>query len=321
MGRLGPVGCDWPVAPGGWCHVAGGAIVLSTVDTNERIAAAWRDDRAYVIAIASRILADPTEAEDVAQDAFARLAVQRVEDIKEIRAWLVVVVRRLALDRLGSAHRRLSMPSDPHAMPPGGAEEYAVDPADQITLDDEVRRALGVVLDQLSPPERAAFLLHDVFGIPFERIAEIVGRTPAACRQLASRARRSIRETDPSTPRRAADPELQAVAERFVAACAGDDLEGLARVLHPDVEGWATVDGETIGYGAGVDVCAVRGLFFLGPRSGWTLAPMPLEDGIALLATRNGEPTAVIRLEILDGLVHSLHTVLLPAAMPLTSRR
>jgi RNA polymerase sigma-70 factor, ECF subfamily len=286
------------------------------VDTNERIAAAWRDDRAYVIAIASRILADPTEAEDVAQDAFARLAVQRVEDIRDIRAWLVVVVRRLALDRLGSAHRRLSMPSDPHAMPPGGAEEYAVDPADQITLDDEVRRALGVVLDQLSPPERAAFLLHDVFGIPFDKIAEIVGRTPAACRQLASRARRSIRGTDPAAPHRAPDPELQAVVERFIAACAGEDLDALARTLHPEVQGWATVDGETIGFAAGIDAVAVRALFFFGPRSGWSLAPLALEDGMALLATRDGEPVAVARVEIRDGLLHSMHSVLLPASLP-----
>lgn len=297
-----------------WCHTAGGAIVLSIVNTNERIAAAWRDDRAYVIAIASRILADPTEAEDVVQDAFARLAVQRVEDIQDLRGWLVVVVRRLALDRLGAAHRRLSTPSDPQTMPRGRQEEHAPDPADRITLDDEVRRALGVVLDQLSPPERAAFLLHDVFGIPFDRIAEIVGRTPAACRQLASRARRSIRDSDPSTPRQAPDPELQAVAERFAAACAGDDLEALARLLHPDVKGWATIDGETVGYGAGIDAIAVRGLFFLGPRSGWHITPMPLDDGLGLLATRDGEPTAVIRLDVRDGLVHSLHTVLLPAA-------
>ena len=122
------------------------------MDTNERIAAAWRDDRAYVVAIASRILSDPTEAEDVAQDAFARLALQRVEDIESIRAWLVVVVRRLALDRLGSANRRYSTPSDPHTMTEVGPTDSGPDPADKVTLDDEVRRALGVVLDQLSPP-------------------------------------------------------------------------------------------------------------------------------------------------------------------------
>jgi RNA polymerase sigma-70 factor, ECF subfamily len=290
------------------------------VNPNDRITAAWRDDRAYVIAIASRILADPTEAEDVVQDAFARLTVQRVEDIRDVRAWLVVVVRRLALDRLGAAHRRLSTPTDPQTMSPDGAE-HAPDPADRITLDDEVRRALGVVLDQLSPPERAAFLLHDVFGIPFDRIAEIVGRTPAACRQLASRARRSIRETDPAAPIRPPDPELHAVTERFIAACAGDDLDGLARLLHPDVEGWATIDDERIGYATGVEACAVRGLLFLGPRSGWQLTPLPLDDGTAILATRDGEPMAMLRLDIRDGLVHSLHTVLLPASLPRSRAR
>jgi RNA polymerase sigma-70 factor (ECF subfamily) len=288
------------------------------VNTNERIAAAWRDDRAYVIAIASRILADPTEAEDVVQDAFARLAVQRVEEINDLRAWLVVVVRRLALDRLGSAHHRHSTPSDPHDLPASPTE---ADPADRITLDDEVRRALGVVLDQLSAPERAAFLLHDVFGIPFNRIAEIVGRSPAACRQLASRARRSVHGTDPAAPHRTHDPELQAVVERFIAACAGEDLEGLAQALHPDVRGWATFDNETVGYAAGIDACAVRAVFFFGPRSGQILAPLPLDDGMAVLATRNGEPTALMRFEVRDGLVHSMHTVLLPASVPQDSSR
>ena len=288
---------------------------MFTVNTNERIAAAWRDDRRYVQAIAARILADPAEAEDAVQDAFARLAVQRVEEISDLRAWLVVVVRRLALDRLGAAHRRLSTPTDPQMLPPDLTAGQPPDPADRVTLDDEVRRALAVVLDRLSPPERAAFLLHDVFGIPFDRIAEIVGRSPAACRQLASRARKSIRSTEPSASYPSPDPELRRIAERFAAACAGDDVEGLARLLHPDVEGWATIDGERVGYGAGVESLAVRTLFFLGPRSGWTLAPLSLDNGIALLATRAGEPMAVVRLEIRDRLVHALHSVVLPAAL------
>lgn len=299
-----------------WCHVEGRAIVVSDVNTNEQIAVAWRDDRRYVQAIAARILADPAEAEDIVQDAFARLAVQRVEDIKDLRGWLVVVVRRLALDRLGAAHRRLSTPTDPKALPRDRTAGHPPDPADQVTLDDEVRRALAVVLDLLSPPERTAFLLHDVFGISFDRIAEIVGRTPAACRQLASRARRSIRSTQPMASHPSPDPELLAVAERFAAACAGDDVEALARQLHPEVEGWATSDGERIGYGAGADTLAVRTLFFLGPRSGWSLAVLPLDGGVAVLATRDGEPGVVVRLEIRDGLIHALHSVVLPATLP-----
>jgi RNA polymerase sigma-70 factor, ECF subfamily len=279
----------------------------------DRIAAAWRDDRAYLIAIASRILSDPLEAEDVVQDAFARLAVQRVEEIHDLRGWLVVVVRRLALDRLGSAHRRLSTPSDPQTLTPAGSEAQAPDPADRITLDDEVRRALAVVLDQLSPAERATFLLHDVFGIPFEQIAEFVGRTPSACRQLASRARRSIRDSEPSTPRTSPDPGLQAVVETFIAACEGGDLEALARTLHVDVAGWATVDGEEVGFAEGVDNVAERLLFFLGPRSGWLLSPLPLDDGMAVVATLDGEPVAMLRLDITNGLIHAMRGVLLPA--------
>lgn len=283
---------------------------------NERIASAWREDRRYVQAIAARILADSAEAEDVVQDAFARLAVQDVEDINDLRAWLVVVVRRLALDRLGAAHRRLSTPADPQTLPPELTAGPPPDPADRATLDDEVRRALAVVLDRLSPPERAAFLLHDVFGVPFDRIAEIVGRSPAACRQLTSRARRSVRSSGPAASHRSPDPELRAVAGRFVAACAGDDVEALARLLHPQVEGWATFAGERVGYAAGVDAVAVRTLVFLGLRSGWSLAPLLLDDGIALLATRGGEPVAMVRLEIRDALVHSLHSVVLPASPP-----
>ena len=278
----------------------------------ERIAAAWRDDHTYLTAVASRILADPVEAEDVVQDAFARLAVQRVEEIEELRAWLVVVVRRLALDRLGSAHRRLSRPSDPHLLAPT-MEAAEPDPADRITLDDEVRRALGVVLDQLSPAERAAFLLHDVFGIGYEQIGALVGRTPAACRQLASRARRSIRHGEPSAVRGSPDPELQAVAESFVAACAGGDLKALAELLHGEVSGWATVDGRRIGFAKGVDPVARRLLFFLGPRSGCALSLLPLDDGMAVVATRHGEPALMVRLGVSDGRLRSLHAVLLPA--------
>jgi RNA polymerase sigma-70 factor (ECF subfamily) len=283
------------------------------MSTTDRIAAAWLDDRAYLLAIASRILSDPIEAEDVVQDAFARLAVQRVEEIEDLRAWLVVVVRRLALDRLGSAHRRLSRPSDPHTLTPAGPEAQAPDPADRITLDDEVRRALAVVLDQLSPAERATFLLHDVFGISFERIAEFVGRTPSACRQLASRARRSIRGSEPSTPRTAPDPDLQAVVETFIAACAGGDLEALVRTLHTNVSGWATVDGGQVGFAAGISTVAERLVFFLGPRSGWLLSPLPLDHGMAIVATRDGEPVAMLRLDISDARIQSMHAVLLPA--------
>jgi RNA polymerase sigma-70 factor (ECF subfamily) len=169
-----------------------------------------------------------------------------------------------------------------------------------------------VVLGQLTPGERAAFLLHDVFGVPFERVAETVGRTPAACRQLASRARRAIRESGPTpsdVPR--ADPELQGIVDSFIAACAGGDLGALARTLHPDVSGWATRGGERVGSDLSAERVAAGSLRFLGPRSGWTLAPLALDDGMAVVATRGGDPVALIRLLVVDGLIAAIHTVLL----------
>jgi RNA polymerase sigma-70 factor (ECF subfamily) len=276
----------------------------------ERVATASRDERAYLLAVANRILADPAEAEDVVQDAFARLTTQDVAEIRDLRGWLVVVVRRLALDRIGSAHGRLSAPHDPTAWSFDAVAD-APDPADRVTLDDEIRRALSVVLAQLTPGERAAFLLHDVFGIPFESVAETVGRTPAACRQLASRARRAIRESGPTAEAPRTDPELQDVVDSFIAACAGGDLDALARVLHPDVSGWATFHGERLGFGAGAERVAAGSLRYLGPGSGWTLAPLALDDGMAVVATRDGDPVALIRLLITDGLIAAIHTVLL----------
>lgn len=291
---------------GGACHIWCVPIVHSGM--TDRVAAAWDQDRHYLLAIASRILADGTEAEDVVQDAFARFAVQRVEDIDDPRAWLVVVVRRLALDRLGSAHHRRSTPTGDE---PADPDRAGPDPADRVTLDDDVRRAFGVVLDRLSPAERTAFLLHDVFGFPFDAVAELVGRTPAACRQLASRARRSIREGETSEAV-AVDPATRAVAERFAAACAGGDVRALLRELDPGVSGWATVDGRRVGFSEGADQVAQRALFFLGPERGTELLALPLDGGMAVLATRRAEPVAVVRLEIEDGRVQQLHAILLP---------
>ena len=154
-----------------------------------QVRAAWQTDRGYLFAIAAGMLGRPAEAEDVVQDAFARLAAAAIDDIDDVRGWLVVVTRRLCLDRLRSAETRRTTvtPELPEVIQEG------VDPVDRLTLDDEVRRALAVVVDRLSPAERTSFILHDIFGFPFDAVAELVGRTPAACRQLARRARLSIR--------------------------------------------------------------------------------------------------------------------------------
>jgi RNA polymerase sigma factor (sigma-70 family) len=139
--------------------------MVPSLSRDARVRAAWEADRGYLFAIAAGMLGRPAEAEDVVQEAFARLAGAFVDDIGDARGWLVVVTRRLCLDRLGSAEARrtTATPELPEA-----AQE-SVDPADRPTLDDEVRRALAVVADRLSPAERTSFILHDIFGFPSTR--------------------------------------------------------------------------------------------------------------------------------------------------------
>lgn len=270
-----------------------------------QIVASWHDDRGYLLATASRILGHEDGAEDVVAEAFARLAAQP-EAVREARGWLLVVVRRIALDRLRSAHLRLSKPTDPTEpdldLTAGSAVAHSVDPADRITLDDEIRRALAVVLDWLTPGERAAFLLHDVFGLPFADVALLVGRSDAACRQLAARARRSIRASGPRTTDGSPppDPQLGTLAERFVAACTSGDVDGLAELLHRDVSGWAVRAGVTLGEVHGADRVSAQVVSFFGPRSSWSLVPFPLDEGIGVLVTRDGRPTGMIHL-LTDG--------------------
>jgi RNA polymerase sigma-70 factor, ECF subfamily len=273
-----------------------------------RVRAAWKDDRGYLLAIAAGMLGRPGEAEDVVQEAFARLAGASVEDIDDVRGWLVVVTRRLCLDRLGSADvRRVTATPEP----PGVGT--SVDPADRLTLDDEVRHALAVVVDRLTPAERTSFILHDVFGFPFDAVAGLVGRTPAACRQLARRARLSIRagsfRTDmpPAQPRRR---EAAGLTERFIAVCEGGDLRGLIDLLDPGVEGLATVLGlPPLPLARGVAAVAERVMLFFGPSAGVCLEPFTVEGGAAVVARRGGQVLAVVRLDEREGRIFHLQAI------------
>lgn len=274
-----------------------------------RVRAAWQADRGYLFAVAAGMLGHPAEAEDVVQEAFARLAGAAVDDIGDVRRWLVVVTRRLCLDRLGSAEARrtTAVPDLPEAAQQG------VDPADRLTLDDEVRRALAVVVDRLSPGERTSFILHDIFGFPFAAVAELAGRTPAACRQLARRARLSIRSgsfgsgVSPPEPggRAAAD-----LAERFISVCEGGDLKGLMDLLDPDVAGLAIVQGlPPLPPAQGVKAVAERALVFFGPSAGVCLEPFSVEGRAGLIARRGSHVLAVVRLDERGGRIFHLHAI------------
>jgi RNA polymerase sigma-70 factor, ECF subfamily len=313
----------------------------SDAELEGRLGQAWRDHRRYVLDIALRMLGDLGDAEDVVQEAFTRLFRADIDDIDDVRAWLVTVVSRLCLDQLRSARRTRQAPLDtgtgleptPTAPapagfggpPPAGAAAPlgpGVDPADRVTLDDTVRLALQVMLQRLSPAERTAFVLHDVFQVSFDDVAGIVGRSPAACRQLASRARRQVSSVDNPARFSVESSEQRAVTERFIAACTTGDLDGLLAVLDPDVDGV----GDNAGRGGpvrpivGRDAVARGAMRYIGPESGTALVSVPTPGDPSVLAVRGGEVLAIVTLTVRDGRVAHIDAVADPERLaPVTA--
>jgi RNA polymerase sigma factor (sigma-70 family) len=203
-------------------------------DPNE-LAALFSEHRAHLGAVAHRMLGSGAEAEDAVQEAWLRLARSDVDDVANLRGWLTTVVARICLDMLRTRTSRREelggvLHPEVERVPAGDA-----DPADEAALADSVGVALLVVLDTLEPAERLAFVLHDLFGVPFDEIAPIVGRRPDAARQLASRARRRVRQADHS-PAAAARRRREQVVTAFLAASRGGDFAGLLRLLDPEAE-------------------------------------------------------------------------------------
>jgi RNA polymerase sigma-70 factor (ECF subfamily) len=204
------------------------------------VAAEIARHRDYLFGVAYRMLGSRQDAEDVLQEAFVRAERAGGDDVIEPRAWLTRIVTRLALDELGTARARRERYVGPWLPEPlvaarGNPDDSRTpaDPADRVTLDEQLSLAFLRVLESLSPAERAVYVLHEAFGVPLNEVAETVGRTPAACRQLAARARRHVRE---GAPRFDPDPGEQArLVAAFQQASETGDLDGLARVLDENV--------------------------------------------------------------------------------------
>jgi RNA polymerase sigma factor (sigma-70 family) len=202
---------------------------------NERddLAQAFEANRTHLRAVAYRMLGSVNEADDAVQEAWLRLDRSGSGEIENLRAWLTTVVARVCLDALRSRKSRREEPLGPHMPEPIVSRADGVDPEHEALLADSVGLALLVVLETLQPAERLAFVLHDMFAVPFEEIAPIVGRSPTAARQLASRARRRVQGAAP-----APDPDLgrqREVVDAFLAAARGGDFEALLDLLDPDV--------------------------------------------------------------------------------------
>jgi len=261
-------------------------------------------------AAAYRMLGSLTEAEDAVQEAWIRLAGSDSGAIRDLRAWLVTVVSRICLDMLRARQAR-KVTYLGTWLPEAVVEEYPEnDAARQAELADSVGLALLVVLETLSPAERLAFVLHDVFDVGFDQIAQIIDRTPAAARQLASRGRRRVRGSAELVP-----PDLRAqrrVVDAFLAAARAGDFDGLMSVLDPDVVVHGDAGGVLPFGGAGLPAGAegvarqarIASTFFLR-----TARPVVVNGGAGVLCGPPGRPTAVIGFTVHDGRIVEIDVI------------
>jgi RNA polymerase sigma-70 factor (ECF subfamily) len=203
------------------------------VDERDWLAARFEEQRGRLRAVAYRMLGSVSEADDAVQEAWLRLDRADTRDIANLGAWLTTVVTRICLNMLRSREQRREDPIEVHVPDPIIGRDDAISPEHEALLADSVGLALLVVVQSLAPAERVAFVLHDLFGVPFDDIAPMIDRSPAATRQLASRARRRVQGQAP-TP----DPDLarqREVVDAFFAASRNGDFDALVSVLDPDV--------------------------------------------------------------------------------------
>jgi RNA polymerase sigma factor (sigma-70 family) len=271
------------------------------MDEQERLANSFEANRGHLRAVAYRMLGSVSEAEDAIQETWLRLNRSDAHSIENLAGWLTTVVARVCLDMLRSRKSRGEVPVGVHMPDPIVSREDQIDPEQEVLLADSVGLALLVVLETLAPAERLAFVLHDMFAVPFGEIASIVGRSPTAARQLASRARRRLQGAAPSP-----DTDLQRqreVVDAFIAAARGGDLEALVAVLDPDVV--LHSDGGPNRPGASRIVHGARevaGQALLGARLTVSIKPV-LVNGIAGIAAflPNGQPFSVMAFTVARG--------------------
>jgi RNA polymerase sigma-70 factor (ECF subfamily) len=199
---------------------------------HDYLAEQFEEHRTHLRAVAYRMLGSLSEVDDAVQEAWLRLSRADTTGIDNLGGWLTTVVARVCLDMLRSRRSRREEPLTPDAPDPVPTGTRGSSPEQEALIADSVGLALLVVLDRLTPAERLAFVLHDMFAVPFEEIAPIVGRSPEAARQLASRARRRVRGGEAPNPHLVRHRE---VVDAFIAALRGGDFEGLLAVLHPDL--------------------------------------------------------------------------------------
>ena len=271
------------------------------MDEQDWLADRFEQNRTRLRAVAYRMLGSLSEADDAVQEAWVRLSRSDADGIENLEGWLTTVVSRVCLNMLRSRGSRREELVGTHVPDPIVTREDDTDPEYDALLADSVGLALHVVLETLSPPERLAFVLHDMFAVPFEDVARVVGRSPDATRQLASRARRRVQGV--AAPDANVGRQREVVDAFFAAARAGD-FEELVAVLDPDIV--LRTDGGTARRGLsavvrGAETVAKRAMTFARPDA--VLRPVLVNGAAGVVATMNGRPFSVMGFTVADGKV------------------
>jgi RNA polymerase sigma-70 factor (ECF subfamily) len=258
-------------------------------------------NRPHLHAVATRILGSRAEADDALQEAWMRVARADTSDVENMGGWLTTVVSRVCLNMLDARRRRREEALDAGRLPDPvitRADDASPDPEGEALAADAVGAALLVVLETLPPAERLAFVLHDMFAVPFDDIAPIVDRSPAAARQLASRARRRVQGADRDAP--TADRK---VVDAFLAAAHDGDFEGLLTLLDPDVVLRADDGSGALQYVRGAHAVASGARTYAGIR---VAHPATVDGHAGFVATEDGVPVAVLAFTVVDGRITAI---------------
>jgi RNA polymerase sigma factor (sigma-70 family) len=279
------------------------------MDDNDRLAGRFEELRPHLRGVAYRMLGSQAEADDAVQDVWERANRAGTGEVGNLKAWLTTVDARVCLNMLRSRNTRHEQPLEAYVPDPMVSPAGGLDPEEEVLLADSVGLALQVVINTLAPAERLAFVLHDLFDLPFEEIALMLGRTPQATRQLASRARRRIKGAKIPPPERNVARQ-RAVVDAFFAAGRAGDLDALVGLLHPDVvartdRGPSRPDSSTVNRGPAAVARQAR----LGARSGGQVHPALVNGAAGAVITREGRPFAVMAFSVSDDTIVEIDIV------------
>ena len=276
------------------------------MDEHEWLAERFEEHRAHLRSVAYRMLGSVTEADDAVQDTWLRFSRAGVDDVENLRGWMTTIVARVCMNMLRSRKARPEDPMGVHLPDPVVSPDGDIGPEQAALLADSVSLALIVVLDTLTPAERLAFVLHDMFDLPFDEIAPMVSRSSAATRQLASRARRRVKDVGAPAP----DPDLRAqrgVVDAFFAAARGGDFDALIELLDPETvmrtsAGAARPDDSVVVHGAAA--VARRAMMFAQPAA--VLRPALVNGAAGVVVVVGGRPVSVMGFTVANGSIAAI---------------